>query len=29
MSTMYEMIKRPVITEKGLTLKENDTDALL
>ena len=24
MSTMYEVIKRPVITEKGLTLKENE-----
>jgi large subunit ribosomal protein L23 len=23
MSTIYEVIKRPVITEKGLTLKEN------
>jgi len=24
MSTIYNVIKRPVITEKGLTLKEND-----
>jgi large subunit ribosomal protein L23 len=24
MSTVYDVIKRPVITEKGLTLKEND-----
>ena len=24
MSTLYEVIKRPIITEKGLTLKEND-----
>ena len=24
MSTIYEVIKRPVITEKGLTLKERD-----
>ena len=24
MSTIYEVIKRPIITEKGLTLKEND-----
>jgi len=24
MSTIYEIIKRPVITEKGLTLKEKD-----
>ena len=24
MSTIYDVIKRPVITEKGLTLKEND-----
>jgi large subunit ribosomal protein L23 len=24
MSTVYDLIKRPVITEKGLTLKEND-----
>lgn len=24
MSTVYGVIKRPVITEKGLTLKEND-----
>jgi len=24
MSTIYQVIKRPVITEKGLTLKEND-----
>jgi large subunit ribosomal protein L23 len=24
MSTIYEIIKRPIITEKGLTLKEND-----
>ena len=24
MSTSYEMIKRPVITEKGLTLKEQE-----
>jgi large subunit ribosomal protein L23 len=24
MSTIYEVIKRPVITEKGLTLKEKD-----
>jgi len=24
MSTIYSVIKRPVITEKGLTLKEND-----
>jgi len=24
MSTIYEVIKRPIITEKGLTLKEQD-----
>ena len=24
MSTVYEVIKRPIITEKGLTLKEQD-----
>ena len=24
MSTIYNVIKRPIITEKGLTLKEND-----
>lgn len=24
MTTMYQVIKRPVITEKGLTLKENE-----
>ena len=24
MNTIYQVIKRPVITEKGLTLKEND-----
>ena len=24
MSTLYQVIKRPIITEKGLTLKEND-----
>ena len=24
MSTLYDVIKRPVITEKGLSLKEND-----
>jgi large subunit ribosomal protein L23 len=24
MSTFYEIIKRPIITEKGLTLKEQD-----
>ena len=24
MSTIYRVIKRPIITEKGLTLKEND-----
>ena len=24
MSTVYDVIKRPVITEKGLTLKENE-----
>ena len=24
MSTLYDVIKRPVITEKGLTLKESD-----
>ena len=24
MSTVYRVIKRPIITEKGLTLKEND-----
>ena len=24
MSTIYDVIKRPIITEKGLTLKEND-----
>ena len=24
MSTMYNVIKRPIITEKGLTLKEKD-----
>ena len=24
MSTVYKVIKRPIITEKGLTLKEND-----
>ena len=24
MSTIYKVIKRPIITEKGLTLKEND-----
>jgi large subunit ribosomal protein L23 len=24
MSTVYEIIKRPIITEKGLTLKEQD-----
>src|SRR5438034_4671224 len=24
MSTVYDVIKRPIITEKGLTLKEND-----
>jgi large subunit ribosomal protein L23 len=24
MSTTYEVIKRPIITEKGLTLKENE-----
>jgi len=24
MSTLYEVIRRPIITEKGLTLKEND-----
>jgi len=24
MSTIYNVIKRPVITEKGLTLKENE-----
>ena len=24
MSTIYQVIKRPIITEKGLTLKEND-----
>ena len=24
MSTVYEIIKRPIITEKGLTLKEDD-----
>jgi large subunit ribosomal protein L23 len=24
MSTLYDVIKRPVITEKGLTLKEDD-----
>jgi large subunit ribosomal protein L23 len=24
MSTVYQVIRRPVITEKGLTLKEND-----
>jgi large subunit ribosomal protein L23 len=24
MSSIYQVIKRPVITEKGLTLKEND-----
>ena len=29
MSTIYEVIKRPIITEKGLTLKENEPDALL
>ena len=24
MSSVYEVIKRPIITEKGLTLKENE-----
>ena len=24
MSTLFDVIKRPIITEKGLTLKEND-----
>ena len=24
MSTIFDVIKRPIITEKGLTLKEND-----
>ena len=28
MSTIYDVIKRPVITEKGLTLKENERHAL-
>ena len=28
MNTLYDVIKRPVITEKGLNLKETENDML-